>query len=332
VPTVSTYYTIANAPFFPGLVALLNSLRLSGNAGELVVLDRGLTPEQRALVGPHVRLVELGPEEVVHPTVLKPFPHALHPRGVIMLVDSDMLVVRSLDRIAERAAAGRVCLFPDPIPDRWHADWAELLELRAPVRRGRYLNTGFVALDVDRWPSLLERWWQLCARIPPGQVFGDYSLPFWASDQDVLNALLRSELPEDAVDVLPEAGEAFPEQLLRVRVTDERTLSCELDGGPATILHYSLGPKAWQRHGWLRLRDDAYVQLLPRVLFADDVTVRLDPRELPFIVRPGTMPATVRRSLDAVHGSIRAAAHAMPGGVRERLIDLRNRAFRPLGG
>jgi len=52
VPTGPTYYTIANAPFFPGVVALLNSLRLTRNTGELVVLDRGLDDDQRERLVP----------------------------------------------------------------------------------------------------------------------------------------------------------------------------------------------------------------------------------------------------------------------------------------
>src|SRR6187551_3977245 len=57
--TEATFYTIADAGFFPGLVALLNSLRLTGNAGELVALDRGLTPAQRELLAGHVSVVDL---------------------------------------------------------------------------------------------------------------------------------------------------------------------------------------------------------------------------------------------------------------------------------
>ena len=332
VPTDSTYYTIANAPFFPGLVALLNSLRLSGNRGELVVLDRGLEEEQRELLAPHATVVQLPDEHVGHPALLKPYAQALDPKGVVILLDSDMMVVRSLDWIVEQAAAGRICLFPDPIPDRWFAEWADTLELSAPLRRGTYLNAGFVAFDVERWPSLLSRWWELCAKIPADQLYTDQAVPFWAADQDALNALLFSELPEEAVEELPVHGEAFPEQLLRVRVQDPWTLASELDGEPTTILHYSLGPKAWQRFGWLRLRNDAYVRLLPRVLFADDVTIRLDPRGLPFRLRSGFAPNAVRNSLDVVHRSARATAHATPAPVRARLIAFRNRFFHPLGG
>jgi hypothetical protein len=332
VPTDPTYYTIANAQFFPGLVALLNSLRLSGNHGELVVLDRGLVDLQREMLAPHASVVRLPDEQVAHPAVLKAYAQAFDPTGIVMIIDADMMVVHALDWVAGRAAAGRICLFPDPIPDRWFAEWADILELRAPVRRGTYLNAGFVAFDAERWPALLARWWELCARIPDDQLYVDQALPFWAGDQDALNALLFSELAADAVDELPIYGEAYPEQLLRVRVQDPETLACELDGHPATILHYSLGPKAWQRLGWLRLRNDAYVRLLPRVLFAPDVTLRLDPRTLPFRLRSGLAPSAVRNSLDAAHRTARATAHAMPGPVRDRLVALRNRLFRPLGG
>lgn len=332
MPTVPTYYTIVNAPFFPGLVGLLNSLRLSGNEGELVVLDRGLTDEQRTRLEPHVRLVRLPAESTPHPTLLKPFPRALEPEGVIVLVDSDMLVVQSLDWVVERAEAGAICLFPDPIPDRWFPEWEDALALRRPLRRQAYLNAGFVALSVERWPGVLARWWELCAAIPPGQVFSSQEAPFWAGDQDALNAYLSSELPEDAIEQLPAAGEAYPEQALRVRIVDARTLACELDGEPVSILHHSLGPKVWQPYGWLRLREDAYVQLLPRLLFGADVPLRLDPAEVPYRLRPGRGPHAVRAALDTVHGGIRGAVNATPPPVRARLVAARNRLVRPLGG
>jgi len=332
VPTGPTYYTIANAPFFPGLVALLNSLRLSGNEGELVVLDRGLEPGQRARLEAHVRVVELPPGAAAHPILLKAYPRLFEPSGVVVIVDSDILVVRSLAPIAERAAEGAVCVFPDPIPDRRFAEWSEWFGLREPLRRQTYVNSGFVAFSVDRRPDLLARWAELCARIPSEDVMSSQRSPFWAGDQDALNALLSGELPADAVEVLPVEGEAYPEQLLRVRVLDERSLACELDGRPVSILHHSLGPKAWQRLGWLRLRDDAYVRLLPRLLFGDDVSLRLDPAEVPYRLRPGAGPRAVRRSLDASHGAVRAAVHATPRPARHALVGLRNRLFRPLGG
>jgi hypothetical protein len=332
VPTGPTYYTIATAPFFPGLVALLNSLRLSGNDGELVVLDRGLEPGQRARVERHARVVDLPSDEGGHPQFLKAYAHLLEPRGVVVVIDSDMAVVRPLAEVVERAARGEVCVFADPLPERWFDDWAPLLGLTEPLRRHVYVNTGFVAFSVDHHPHLLARWWDLCGRIPDDERMTDQQAPFWAADQDVFNALVAAELPPDALAILPETGEAFPEQLLRVRVLDERTLESELDGEPVSILHHSLGPKAWQRHGWLRLREDAYVRLLPRLLFGGDVALRLDPREVPFRLRPGPGPRALRRGLDAVHGGVRASVHSAPTPLRRGLVGLRNRLFRPLGG
>jgi hypothetical protein len=330
--TEATFYTIADAGFFPGLVALLNSLRLTGNSGELVVLDRGLTASQRALVEEYVTLVELPEAPAGSPMLLKPYAHRLEPTGIVILVDSDMIVTRSLADIAALAADGRICAFPDPLPHRgrWFAEWEQTLELRAPLRRRTYLNAGFLAFSAGHWPDLLGRWWELCGRIPREQHFGRYEQPFWAGDQDVLNAILSSEIPEEAIAELHADGEAYPEDLLETVVVDERTLSCELRGRPTSILHYSLGPKAWERKALVRLRDDAYVRLLPRLLLGDDVALRLEPNSLPLWLRPGVRARAVVRGADLAHGGVRGAVHALPRPVRDRALALRNAVFRRL--
>jgi hypothetical protein len=330
--TEATFYTIADAGFFPGLVALLNSLRLTGNAGELVALDRGLTSAQRELVEGHVSLVDLPEAPAGSPLLLKPYPGVVGASGTIVLVDSDMIVTRSLAEIAALAGDGRICAFPDPLPHRgrWFADWEHLLELRAPLRRRTYLNSGFLALSTDHWPDLLGRWWELCGRAPREQVFGRFEQPFWAGDQDVLNAILASEVPEEALAELPAEGEAYPEELLETVVVDERTLRCEFRGQPVSILHYALSPKAWERKALVRLRDDAYVRLLPRLLFRDDVAVRLEPKSVPLWLRPGGRARTVVRGADLVHGGIRGAVHVLPRPVRDRALALRNAVFRRL--
>ena len=330
--TEATFYTIADAGFFPGLVALLNSLRLTGNAGELVVLDRGLTPRQRALLEEHVTLAELPAALAGRPMLLKAYPHLLEAAGIVVIVDSDMIVTRPLAEITSLAADGRICAFPDPPPHRgrWFAEWEQELGLRAPLRRRKYLNAGFVALSADHWPQLLGRWWELCDRVPREQHFGRFEQPFWAGDQDVLNAILSSEVPEEALAELPEEGEAYPDDLLETVVVDERTLRCALRGRALTILHYSLGPKAWERKALVRLRDDAYVRLLPRLLFGDDVAVRLEPESVPLWLRPGGRARAVVRGADLVHGGIRGAVHALPQPVRDGALALRDAVFRRL--
>src|SRR5205823_2574176 len=50
-------YAVADRNYFIGAVALLNSLRLVGHDEPLFLIDAGLTPAQRQLLAPHVRLV-----------------------------------------------------------------------------------------------------------------------------------------------------------------------------------------------------------------------------------------------------------------------------------
>lgn len=330
--TEATFYTIANARFFPGLVALLNSLRLTGNEGELVVLDRGLSPAHRRALEGHVRLVEIPDPPEGSPALLKAYPHMLGETGTIVIVDSDMVVGRDLGDIVELAAAGKICAFPDPVPHRgrWFDEWHDALGLRASLRRGTYLNAGFLALSTEHHPDLLGRWWELCERIPREQHFGRAESPFWAGDQDVLNPLLRSEVPEDAVVELPGEQEAYPDELLETEIVDEATLNCQVDGTRLAILHYALSPKAWERKAPVRLRDDAYIRLLPRLFFEDDVAVRLSPSEVPFWLRPTTQARVFVGGLDKAHAGARGLAHALPAPVRSKVLELRNALYRRL--
>jgi hypothetical protein len=328
----ATFYTISDARFFPGTAALLNSLRLTGNEGDVVVLDRGLHPDQRTRLEAHARLVRIPDEREVHPTIFKAYPRLFEPTGTICLVDADMAVVDSLAPIVERADAGSICVFADHRShrDRWFAEWSELLELRAPLRRRTYVNAGFVCFSTDRWPELLERWWTVCERIPPSHVFSRFEAPFWAGDQDALNALLLSEVPDGAVELLPDDAEAYPDDLLEAEIVDERTLEVRFRDRRTTILHYALGPKAWERTAWLRVRDDAYVRLLPRLLFGDDVPLRLRRDEVPFWLRPSRLGSAFVTAVDLGHGAVRGAVHALPSPLKTRLMSLRDAAFRRL--
>ena len=330
--TEATFYTIADAGYFPGLVALLNSLRLTGNKDELVVLDLGLSSGQRSALDGHVRIVETPDPLEGRPMLLKAYPHILGETGTIVLIDSDMVVGRDLGDIAGLAAAGKICAFPDPVPHRgrWFEEWHETLELRAPLRKGTYVNAGFLALSTEHHPALLGRWWELCHRIPREQHFARAELAFWAGDQDVLNALLRSEVPEEALAELPGEEEAYPDELLAAEIVDRATLHCEVDGTRLAILHYALGPKAWERRAPVRLRDDAYVRLLPRLLFEDDVAVQLSPSDVPFWLRPTKQARAFVGSLDKAHGAARGLAHALPAPVRSKALELRNSVFRRL--
>jgi hypothetical protein len=319
-PEEARFFTTADAGFYPGTVALLNSLRLTGHAHELVILDVGLADHQRRALAPHATLVDPPPEDR-HAITFKPYPALAQSGGVAVVIDSDIMVTGSLEPILALARDGRICAFPDPpwSRGRWFAEWRELLGLERAPRRQPYVNAGFVAVSTDHWPGLLARWWELCGRVPPDRAFAGDVLaePLYATDQDILNAILMSEIPAEAVAILPE----YATHKQRVIVRDERTLTCTFDGAPQPLLHEALRPKVWQRSGWRRVRLNAYVRLLPRVLFGNDVTLRIEPREVPFWLRPGRVPRLVMRAL---HISTRAQdaatrARRAPRRVRREL-------------
>jgi hypothetical protein len=320
-----TYYSVANARFFPGAVAMLNSLRLTGNEGELVFLDDGLSEDQRRRLEPYARLQAMSRDAVARPTLLKPSVHELHAGGVAVLIDSDIVVTSALDDIVDRAAEGKVCAYPDH-PDaltRIFEEWVEVFGLQAPLHQRTYVNAGFLAVGGDLAPRLLRRWWETTERLLEEPWTPDARSPTWDLDQDSLNALLMSEVaPDEVVDL---QGMALPPELYRTRVADERTLASTLDGRPVRLLHYTGTPKPWDARGWTRSRRDAYTELLPRLLFADDVPIRLRLDEVPVWLRPTRAGRRALSALNLVNRGLRAVASRTPRVVEDRLRLLRSR-------
>jgi hypothetical protein len=155
----SALFTVADASYFVGTVALLNSLRITGCELPLTVLDRGMTSDQRRLLEPHCDIVVDGRDR--HGYLCKLIaPLRFAPSGdhTVVLIDSDIIVVGSLDAALDAAAAGSVYAFAEPYnAGRWFTAWTELFGLGAPLRRGPAVNSGFVAFSPSRVPGLLER-------------------------------------------------------------------------------------------------------------------------------------------------------------------------------
>jgi hypothetical protein len=118
-----------------------------------------------------------------------------------------------------------------------------------------------------------------------------------------------------------------PDGLLKTEVVDAASLRCSLDGIQPAILHYSMKPKAWHRNGWLRVRRDAYVTLLGRVVFSTDVTLRLRPEELPLWLRPSWSGRIVLSTLDLSHGAIGAIRRRLPSRASEAMLRAKERAL-----
>jgi hypothetical protein len=362
-----TFYTVTDAAFFPGTVALINSLRLTGHDDALVALDNGLTTSQRERLEQVVSVVDAPDESLVKsPLTLKPFPLLIGAKGTVVIIDSDIIVTSSLAPVLALAGRGQICLYPD-LPEeqgRWCSEWRELFFLRASPRRQTYLNSGFVAFSVDHWPNLLAEWWEACARIPADKVFTAEDQPFRYGDQDALNAILMSEVPASAQTVLPYESIAYPAE--RSEVVDERVLGCVRDGHQVSILHHLTGPKVWSEEGlyrmvlseeWslagrfpveglprLTLADhwartvrgrlpllDPYIRLFPRVVGCGDVVVRLRPGDVPWWLRRGLRQRAALR-----HYRVFWALWLVKVTVRRRLRSLLGRMRRsghnpPLG-
>lgn len=321
-----TFYTVADSGFFPGAVALLNSLRLTGHTGELVVLDAGLTDSQRSRLEPHTRLERPPRDGVEETALLKPLVQALYRDGVAVLIDSDIVVAGPLGNLLAQAAEGKICACWDH-PDALHRifpEWVELFGLQTPPRPRTYVNAGFVAVGGEVAPMLLRRWRDATERLTHRQWIPDADDPAWDFDQDTLNALLMSEFADVELVELPH-DMALPPELYRTKVVDRQTLETTLDGRPMRLLHYTGVPKPWNRHGWSRSRRDAYTALLPRLLFGSDVTIRLDPTEVPLWLRPSAPGAAALWALSVVNRGLRAVGSRVPRGMEARLRILRSR-------
>jgi hypothetical protein len=321
-----TYYTVATRPYFLGAVTLINSLRLTGNEGDVVVLDAGLSSDQRNVLAPAARIVPVdGAFE--HPVLMKTYAGELDPSGVVVVLDSDVIVTGSLGEYFTLARDGKICAYPDrnDVRLRWFPEWEQTLRLRAPLRRDTYVNSGFVVFDADHWPTLLGRWAEVCRLIPAEAMFAARS-PFNAPDQDALNALLMSEFPQGAVGLLPEEDWAFGGN---AKLDDLDTLQCSAHGEPKLMLHYLGHPKPWQSRGWLRLAGMDYMVLMKRLLFADDVPLRIRPNQVPLWLRPTRGGGTVLHGLGAANSVIVGAAHRLPERFREPLRRIRQSVSGP---
>ena len=166
--------TLADARFYLGLVALLNSLHLTGHSDvPVVVLDGGLTPDQRATVEPFATLKHRPHGAKTVTALAKVDVASLELPGVVLVIDADCIVTGSLRDVFRLAAAGRICAVRDdaaPGFERRFEDWERLFELRSQVRQGgTYVNAGALCLSNDHWPHLLSRWAEITQRLPPGR-------------------------------------------------------------------------------------------------------------------------------------------------------------------
>jgi hypothetical protein len=320
----TAFYTVADQRFFPGLVALLNSLRLTGHDEPLIVVDIGLSPEQRDLLTGHVTLVE--PPSPDAPAVfLAPYGPQRLPAEVAVLIDADIIVTRPLTEVTEAARRGRIVAFVDCLPNsgRFHPEWETTLGL-GPLRRQPYLNAGLLAYPHTLTDRLLPPWTKGQQTIGVAHSrYGKATLddPFYFADQDVLNAVLAARFEPGELLILDHRLAPHP-PFPGLTLTDRQRLTCRYgDGTEPFLLHHVLA-KPWLK----ATRDTLYSTLMTRLLLAPDVALRLDPLTLPLRLREGPAAALDRRRADAVtfvhdHGRRQLGRF----GIRTRLARWRSR-------
>jgi hypothetical protein len=317
----AAFYCVSSREYFPGAVALLNSLRLLGHREPLFVLDCGLDPVQAELFAPHATLVPA--PSGVEPTLFKGLAPLAHPAGVMVLLDADMIVTRPLSDLMERAAEGRIVAFKTG-RDRFFAEWGPLLGL-GPIRRQRYLSSGFLCAGHGVGTEVLRLVTDLQARIDPDVLWwgrGRPGEPFCFGDQDVLNAVLSSRVQPDRIIALENRLlSELPFEGLRV--IDAPRLRCAYPDGVEPYLVHHILYKPWLDAVYYT----AYARLLTRLLFGPDIPLRLDRHYVPLRLRTGLGAWVARKATNArerVRWSIRdrlpLQLTARWGGQRERKL------------
>lgn len=280
-PEGCRFFCIASAAYYPGVVAVLNSLRLVGHDEEVHVLDCGLRPEQRATLDRHAVVVP-APRDVP-PYMLKWVLPAAAPAPVSVLLDSDVIVTARLDPLLAAAAGGAVAGVADRIVRRFRPEWGEVG--LGPVEPRPYLNAGALAVPEARLGALVEAVERVQAVVDPSRgLLGDspdVEYAFYFVDQDALNAVLAT-WPASASIALEHELAPFP-PFAGLRLRDAASLDVAYGDGRRPLLLHHVGRKPWLA----RTRRTVFSELLPRVLVGGDVALPLRPDELPLRLRGG---------------------------------------------
>jgi hypothetical protein len=293
MPPPAAFYCVTDARYFLGAVATVNSLRLLGHDEPIHVLDCGLDEHQRALLEPHVTLVP-APKDAP-PWLLKTVAPLRHPADVMVLIDADIIVTRSLAELIDRAAEPRAIAVENDTA-RFVPEWGEILGL-GPVRRQPYVSSGLVAIGSPLGTGVLSLMGELQDRVDFDRSFwrgNDPDYPFLYGDQDVLNAILASDRVEGHL------LEALPNRLVPnppfegVRVEDRETLRCDHRDGTELLALHNFYRKPWL----VRTRSNPYSRLMTRALLDPDVTIRLESSELPLRLRDGIAATLARLTVD----------------------------------
>jgi len=262
-------YTVCDARYFPALVMLGTSIRHHAPGATLTVFDVGLDDAQRTWLADRARVVDGRADRRSTPTLHKAFAATLAPRGPILIIDADGLVVGDLTPLLERVRSRKIVAAVDPKADRRVDAWSTMFGLRAPMREQTYVGAGTVLLDADRHGELLQRWWDLCgvASERYGEWRSDPGQPLMHHDQDVLNALLMSEVPAGTVEHFTDDQMVASFFMPGLRLRDPERLAFSVRGRPAPlVIQCLIRAKPFLPEGGRELYGSAYAVAARAVL------------------------------------------------------------------
>lgn len=316
-------YTVSDRRYFLGTVALLNSLRLLGHSDPVFLVDAGLSDEQRAMIADHVTLIP-APEGA--PAIfLKMLGPLTHPADVAILLDADVIVLRPLTDLINAARDGRLVAFVnnEPNHDRFFAEWGPALAL-GPVQRRPYLAAGQLWIPQSLSARVLAPWQDAQCKVDIRHTWvgsGALSDPFYFADMDVFNAIVAAYLAPHEILALEHRlapHPPFPDLV----VLDRHRLVCQYPDGTRPVLLHHVLTKPWLK----ATRANVYSRLLPRLLLAPDVSLRLARDQLPLRLREGWL-ATGERGRASAQAAVFTLTRKQVGRlqVRTRLASARDR-------
>ena len=296
----AAFYCVSSEQYFLGAVAMINSLRLLGHSEPIFVLDCGLRPAQRDLLAGTATVLAAPGDSP--PVMLKTHAPLRHPAEVVVLIDADIIVTRSLGELVNRASRGAV-LAVDDGQDRFFSEWGKLTG--GTARHRRYVSScltllgGRVGQRVIETMAGVQRRADI-ERTPYSDASHDFVShseawerhPYYFADQDVLNAVLATEVEEDQVEVLERRDVAIlPFEGLDV--LDSKTLRCSYeDGREPYAVHHLMLEKPWlKRTG----ENTVYTRLLRRLLSGDDLALSVPAASIPPWLRPGPLGSASRK-------------------------------------
>jgi hypothetical protein len=305
------FYTVTEARHFLGVVGLANSLRLVGHDEPLFVTDAGLTAQQRQTLA-RVATVLPAPEGV-RAELSKPAAPLLHPTDVMVVLDADVLVVRHLQPLIERALSGQLVFFENNVPDRFFAEWSDLG--LGPPRKSAYVIAGHYLGPRALMMPMLENVDRLQRRLDTSTTYfggGSMDQPYYFADQDLMNAYLMTTVDTDSITRLDGGFSPVP-PFKGIRRRDG--IHCVGPNGTEPFLLHHILRKPWLGP----TRRNLYVDILRHVLWDKDAPITLDPSTLPLRLRPSRLAP-----LDLARASAQATASALVRGE----FDVRGKSVR----